>query len=164
MARTTKRARVRAVPQRPRDIVLGARRRHRKRIGRAVLLGLAVSAFTLGALGERAPEWAADDPLPAGLVAALLGIAFTIGSLPVGWSIVGAIVLPVPAAFVFLTVFLERQPPLPFYAAFTLSLGYAAVLTVLARTLSERPGRFLLGTRAAKPPDPGAATAGDASP
>jgi hypothetical protein len=86
------------------------------------------------------------------LAALALGIALTIGSLPVAWSIVGAIALPMPTLFVFLAVFLERQPPLPLYAAFALSLCYAAAVTVLARTLSDRPGRFLLGMRGAKPP------------
>jgi hypothetical protein len=118
-----------------------------KRVVTAVLFGLLVWAFTLGALSQRAAAEAQNDPLPPVLVALALGAAFTVGRLPVAWSILGRIFLPVPTLFVYLTIFLEKQPPLPFYAAFALALCYAGALTILARQLADRPARPILGSR-----------------
>lgn len=133
---------------RPRNVIVQALRRRRfRRIMLAVLLGLAVWGFTLGALEQRALAEDQNDLLPVPLEALLLGTAFVIGSLPVGWSVVGRILLPVPTFFLYLTVFLGKNPPLPFYAAFALSGIYAAALTAMSRYLADRPGRSVLGSR-----------------
>jgi hypothetical protein len=134
--------------RRPRDVIARASRRRRfRRIMLAVLLGLAVWGFTLGALGQRVLAEDQNDLLPVPLEALLLGAAFVVGSLPVGWSIVGRVLLPVPTFFLYLTVFLGKDPPLPYYAAFILSGVYAAGLTTLSRYLADRPGRAMLGSR-----------------
>lgn len=135
---------------RPRDAIVQALRRRRfRRIMLAVLLGLVVGGFTLGALGQRVVAEDQNDLLPVPVEALLLGAAFVVGSLPAGWSVVGRVLLPVPTFFLFLTVFLGKNPPLPFYAAFALAGVYAAGLTTLARYLADRPGRAMLGSRGA---------------
>jgi hypothetical protein len=142
-----------ATPSRSDGVTARARRRRLKRVLTALLLGVVVSAYTLGALDTRTAAEVQNDPIPPGVAAAVLGIAFLIGSLPVAWSFVGRIILPVPTFFVFLTIFIEKEPPLPFYAAFALSICYAAALTVLSRHLADRPGRPMLGTRSPGPTD-----------
>jgi hypothetical protein len=133
----------------PRDVIAGARRRRRKRILTALLFGVIVWGFTLGALGERAPEEVRRELLPPDIAALALGVAAAIGSLPVAWSVIGRIIIPVPTFFLYLTIFVEKEPPLPFYAAFALALCYAAALTGLSRYLADRPGRSVLGSRGA---------------
>jgi hypothetical protein len=133
---------------RRRDAIAQALRRRRfRRIMLAVLLGLVVWGFTLGALEQRVVTEDQNDLLPVPLEAFLLGAAFVAGSLPAAWSVIGRVLLPVPSFFLFLTVFLGKSPPLPFYAAFALSGVYAAALATLARYLADRPGRALLGSR-----------------
>jgi hypothetical protein len=143
-----------ATRRRPRDAIARASRRRRfRRVMLAVLLGLAVWGFTLGALEQRVLAEEQNDLLPVPLEALLLGAAFIVGSLPVGWSIVGRILLPVPTFFLYLTVFLGKSPPLPYYAAFILSGIYAAGLTTLSRYLADRPGRAMLGSRGPDVPE-----------
>jgi hypothetical protein len=135
---------------RSRDAIAQALRRRRfRRVMLAVLLGFVVWGFTLGALGQRIIAEDQNDLLPVPVEAILLSIAFVAGSLPSGWSVVGRVLLPVPTFFLFLTVFLGKDPPLPFYAAFALAGVYAAGLTTLARYLADRPGRAMLGSRGA---------------
>jgi hypothetical protein len=81
------------------------------------------------------------------LEALLLGAAFAVGSLPVAWSVIGRIMLPVPSFLLYLTVLIGKNPPLPFYAAFALAGVYSAALTALARHLADRPTRSMLGSR-----------------
>ena len=134
-------------PERSRDVIVRARRRRLKRVLTALLLGGVVAAYTLGALSERVVAEDQNDLLPIPLEALLLGAAFAVGSLPVAWSIIGRILLPVPTFFLYLTVLIGKNPPLPFYAAFVLSGVYSAALIVLSRHLADRPEHSLLGSR-----------------
>jgi hypothetical protein len=136
-----------APPERSRNVVVQARRRRLKRVLSAVLLGCVVAAYTLGALGQRGIAEDRSDLLPAPLEALLLGAAFTVGSLPVAWSIIGRIILPVPTFLLYLTVLTGKDAPLPFYAAFAMSGVYSAAVTALARHLADRPARSKLGSR-----------------
>jgi CBS domain containing-hemolysin-like protein len=136
-----------APPERSRDILASARRRRLNRVLSAVLLGLVVAAYTLGALGQRVIAEDENDLLPVPLEALLLGTAFAVGSLPVAWSIIGRILLPVPTFFLCLTVLIGKNAPLPFYAAFAISGVHSAALTILARNLADRPARSILGSR-----------------
>jgi hypothetical protein len=136
-----------AAPERSRDIAARARRRRQNRVLGAVLLGCVVAAYTLGALGQRVIAEDENDLLPVPLEALLLGAAFAVGSLPVAWSIVGRILLPVPTFFLCFTVLIGKSMPLPYYAAFAISGVYSAALTALARSLADRPARSLLGSR-----------------
>jgi hypothetical protein len=136
-------------------ITQALRWRRFRRIMLAVLLGLVVWGFTLGGLEQRVVAQDQNDLLPVPVEAVLLGAAFVAGSLPAAWSVIGRVLLPVPSFFLFLTIFLGKNPPLPFYAAFALSGIYAAGLTALARYLADRPGRALLGSRRAGGAGPG---------
>jgi hypothetical protein len=134
--------------KRSRDAIGRASRRRRfRRVMLAVLLGLIVWGITLGALGQRVIAEDQNDLVPAPLAALLIGVAFVVGSLPTGWSLIGRILLPVPTFFLYLTVFLGKEPPLPFYAAFALAGAYATGFTAIAAYLTERPGRSMLGSR-----------------
>ena len=137
-----------APPERSRDVLARARRRRLNRVLTALLLGGVVAAFTLGALGQRVIPEDQNDLLPVPLEALLLGAAFAVGSLPVAWSIVGRILLPVPTFFLYLTVLIGKSTPLPFYAAFAVAGLYSAALIVLSRHLADRPDHSLLGSRA----------------
>jgi energy-converting hydrogenase Eha subunit A len=117
------------------------------RVLTALLLGGVVAAYTLGALGQRVIAEDQNDLLPVPLEALLLGAAFAVGSLPVGWSILGRILLPVPIFFLYLTVLIGKSAPLPFYAAFAVAGVYSAALTALARHLADRPAHSMLGSR-----------------
>lgn len=136
-----------ALSERSHDVIARARRRRLNRVLTAVLLGGVVAAYTLGALGERVIAEDENDLLPVPLEALLLGAAFAVGSLPVAWSVIGRIMLPVPSFLLYLTVLIGKNPPLPFYAAFALAGIYSAALTALARHLADRPTRSMLGSR-----------------
>jgi hypothetical protein len=129
------------------DVRTQARRRHLKRALIALLLGAIVAAYTYGALDETAGAEARNDLLPQWAEALLLGAAFAVASLPVGWSILGRILIPIPTLFLYLSVFLGRNPPLPFTVAFLLALIYAGALTTLSAYLGDRPNRARLGSR-----------------
>jgi hypothetical protein len=88
-----------------------------------------------------------NDVLSQPLEALLLGTLFAVGSLPVRWAIVGRILIPIPTLFLYLSVFLGKNPPLPFPVAFVLALVYAAALTTLSVYLGGRPDRPRLGSR-----------------
>lgn len=136
-----------ARPERSHDVIARARRRRLNRVLTALLLGSVVAAYTFGALGERVIAEDQNDLLPVPLEALLLGAAFAVGSLPVAWSIIGRIMLPVPTFLLYLTVLIGKNPPLPFAAAFALAGAYSAALTALARHLADRPARSILGSR-----------------
>jgi hypothetical protein len=136
-----------APPKRSRDVLARARRRRVNRVLTALLLGGVVTAYTLGALSQRVIAEDQNDLLPVPLEALLLGAAFAVGSLRVGWSILGRILLPVPAFFLYLTVLIGKSAPLPFYAAFALAGIYSTALTALARHLADRPAHSMLGSR-----------------
>ena len=131
----------------PPDVLAQARRRRLKRVLIAVLLGAVVAAYTYGALDQRVIAEDRNDLLPQWAEALLLGTAFAIASLPVGWSVLGRILIPVPTLFLYLSVFTGKEPPLPFTAGFVLALVYAAALTALSAYLGDRPERRLFGSR-----------------
>jgi CBS domain containing-hemolysin-like protein len=138
-----------SAPARSHDVLARARRRRLNRVLTALLLGGVVAAFTLGALAQRVVAEDQNDLLPVSLEALLLGAAFAVGSLPVAWSIVGRILLPVPTFLLYLTVLTGKSAPLPFYAAFVVAGVYSGALIVLSRHLADRPEHSLLGSRAA---------------
>src|SRR5690349_13087739 len=86
------------------DVMALARRRRLKRVVVALLLGAVLGAYTYGALDLRATD--RDDLLPQWLEAVLLGGAFAVASMPVGWSILGRVLIPIPTLVLYLTVFL----------------------------------------------------------
>jgi hypothetical protein len=131
---------------RSRDVLGRARHRRLMRVLTAVLLGCIVGAYTLGALNERVIPEDENDLLPVPWEALILGAAFTLASLPSAWSIVGRVLIPVPAFYIFLTVLLGKDPPLPFYVAFVVAGLHSAILTALSRDLAERPTRPKLGS------------------
>jgi MFS family permease len=133
-------------PRKSREVLTLARRRRLMRVMTAVLLGCIVGAYTLGALSERVIAEEETDLLPVPLEALIIGAAFTLASLPTAWSIVGRVLIPVPTFYIYLTVLLGKNPPLPFYAAFVVAGLYSAVLTALSRDLAERPTRPKLGS------------------
>lgn len=137
-------------PVRSREVVHQARRRRFMRVMTAVLLGLIVGAYTLGALNERVIPEDENDLVPVPWEAVILGTAFTLASLPTAWSIVGRVLIPVPAFYIFLTVLLGKDPPLPFYVAFVVAGLHSAILTALSRDLAERPTRPKLGSTHAR--------------
>lgn len=138
---------VRALPSTAADIRAQARKRRLKRLLVAVALGIVVAAYTYGALEERVIAEDRNDLLPEWIEALLVGGAFAIGSLPVGWSILGRILIPIPVLFLYLSVFLGKDPPLPYGIAFTLALVYSGALTTLSSYLATHPDRPKLGGR-----------------
>jgi hypothetical protein len=131
---------------RSREVLHQARRRRLMRVLTAVLLGFVVGAYTFGALNERVIPEDENDLLPVPVEALIIGAAFTLASLPTAWSIVGRVLIPVPTFYIYLTVLLGKDPPLPFYAAFVVAGLHSAILTALSRDLSERPTRPRLGS------------------
>jgi len=138
---------VRAAPIAPADVRAQARKRRLKRLLVAIALGIVVASYTYGALEERVIAEDRNDLLPEWIEALLIGGAFAIGSLPVGWSILGRILIPIPVLFLYLSVFLGKDPPLPYGIAFTLALAYSGALTTLASYLATHPDRPKLGGR-----------------
>ena len=124
-----------------------ARRRRLKRVVLGAVLGTVVAAYTYGALGERInpEEW--NDLLPPWLEATLLGTIFAVASVPIAGAIIARAIIPVPTFLLYLTVFLGKNPPLPYYVAFPMAAAYAGALTVLSTYLAERPERSKLGSR-----------------
>lgn len=129
------------------QVIAQGRRRRLKRVLLPLLLGLIVAAYTYGALDARTIAEDRNDILPQGVEAVLLGTAFTVASLPVGWSILGRMLIPIPTLLLYLSVFLGKNPPLPFLAAFVLAFVYAGALTTLSAYLADRPDRPRLGSR-----------------
>lgn len=128
-------------------VMAQGRRRRFRRVLVPLLLGAIVAAYTYGALDVRSIPEERNDLLPQGLEAMLLGGVFAVASLPVAWSILGRILIPIPTFLLYLSVFLGKNPPLPFFAAFVLALVYAGALTTLSAYLGDRPDRPRLGSR-----------------
>jgi hypothetical protein len=79
-----------------------------------------------------------DDLLPTSLEAAIIGLAFALASSPASWAIAARAVLIVPSFFLYLSVFLGKAAPLPFFAAFIMAVLYALVITALSSYFAER--------------------------
>jgi hypothetical protein len=127
------------------DILAQARRRRLKRVWRDVVMGLVVAAYTYGALAERVDD--RNDLLPPWFEAVLLGVVFSLASLPARSAFLARAAIPIPTFLLYLTALVGKNPPLPFFAAFGVALVYAAALFALATYLSERPDRSRLGSR-----------------
>jgi hypothetical protein len=101
-------------------------------------VGAGVAGFTYGALELRITDL--DDLLPNSLEAIILGLVFALASAPAGWAIIARAVLIVPSFFLYLSIFLGKPTPLPFFAAFIMAGLYALVLTALSSFFAERGG------------------------
>ncbi len=110
-----------------------------------MLIGAAIGCFTFGALSIR--ETDTDDLLSAPVEAMLLGAAFALASLPKRWALVARAAIPMPTFFLYLTVFLGKNPPLPYGAAFTAAGIYAILFTAFSAYLADRPRRLKLHSR-----------------
>jgi len=102
----------------------------------AVILGLALTAFTYGGLSERLPDQ--EGPVPDWLLAGLLGLVFTLASLRASWSIAPRWLLPLPSFLLYLSILTDRHPPMPFFVAFIFALFYALFITAYAAYAAER--------------------------
>jgi hypothetical protein len=127
------------------DILAQARRRRLKRIWRDIVLGLVVAAYTYGALAERVGD--PGDVLPPWLEAMLLGVFFSLASLPSRAAWAARILTLFSSFLLYLSVLTGKNPPLPFAAAFGVAIAYAAALFTLSAYLSEKPDRSRLGSR-----------------
>jgi len=101
-----------------------------------VIAGCGVAAFTFGALSLRVTD--SDDLLAMPAEALILGLAFALAASPGGWAIVARAILIVPSFFLYLSVFLGKPSPLPFYAAFAMAGLYSLFLTALSSYFSEK--------------------------
>jgi hypothetical protein len=102
-----------------------------------LISGVAVAAFSYGALGQRISD--RDDLLSDPLEAALLGLAFALGAFPRRWAVAARALIFIPTFFLYLSVFLGKAPPLPYGGAFAAAGFYAFFFTALSAYFSERP-------------------------
>jgi hypothetical protein len=102
----------------------------------SAVVGAGVAGFTYGALELRISDL--DDLLPNSIEAMIVGLAFALASAPAGWAIIARAVLIVPIFFLYLSIFLGKPTPLPYFAAFIMAGLYALVLTALSSFLAER--------------------------
>ncbi|MBV9523042.1 MAG: hypothetical protein JO010_09625 [Alphaproteobacteria bacterium] len=114
-----------------------------------LLLGAGVAAFTLGALSLRVTDH--DDLLAPPLEALIIGIAFAAASFPRKWAIVARAAILVPTFFLYLSVFIGKNAPLPFAAAFAVAGAYTFFLAALSAHFAERPRRLKLRARRRQP-------------
>jgi hypothetical protein len=110
-----------------------------------LLFGFAVAAFTYGALSQRVGD--EQDLLPPPLEAALLGAAFALASLPRGWALAARAFLFLPTFFLYLSVFLGKDPPLSSGGAFAAAASYAFLFAALSSYFAERPRVIRLRSR-----------------
>jgi|SRR5579859_1027597 len=103
----------------------------------AIILGVALMAFTYGGLNEAPPDQQALVPNWAEAVA--LGLVFILASLRRSWSIAPRWLLPFPSFLVFLSILTERRPPMPFFVCFVFALFYALFITAYAAYAAEKP-------------------------
>jgi hypothetical protein len=102
----------------------------------AIILGVALTAFTYGGLSERLPDQ--QGSIPDWVEAAVLGLVFTLASLRYSWSIAPRYLLPFPSFLLFLSILTDRHPPMPFFVSFVFSLFYALFITVYAAYAAEK--------------------------
>ncbi len=105
-----------ATPTAPRhaaDVTARSRRRRLTRILTALLLGFVVWAYTLGALNQRVVAEDTNDLLPVPLEALIMGVSFALASLPVAWSIVPRMIIPVPSLSPFFSARSRHCPTTP---------------------------------------------------
>jgi hypothetical protein len=129
--------------------------RRLKDAGFPLLSGIAIAAFTFGALSERIAD--RDDLLSDPLEAALLGIAFALGAFPRRWAVFARALIFVPTFFLYLSVFLGKTQPLPFGGAFAGAGFYAFFFTALSAYFSERPRLLRLRSQRRQGPRPSSA-------
>ena len=103
----------------------------------AIILGVALMAFTYGGLSERLPDQV--DSIPDWIEATALGLVFTLASLRGSWSIAPRWLLPFPSFLLFLSVLTDRRPPMPFFVSFVFALFYALFITAYAAYAAEKP-------------------------
>lgn len=124
------------------------RARHRRRLKDAItplLSGAGVAAFTFGALSQRITD--RNDLMSDPLEAMLLGLAFALASFPRKWAIIARCMIFVPSFFLYLSILLGKNPPLPYGGAFAAAGFYAFFFTALSAYLAERPRLLRLHTR-----------------
>jgi hypothetical protein len=103
----------------------------------AIILGVALTAFTYGGLSERLPDQ--QGAIPDWIEAAALGLVFTLASLRNSWSAVIRWLLFFPSFLLFLSILTDRHPPMPFFVSFIFALFYALFVTVYAAYAAEKP-------------------------
>jgi hypothetical protein len=102
----------------------------------AIILGIALTAFTYGGLSERVSD---QQPIPDWAEAAVLGVVFTLASRRRSWSIAPRWLLPFPSFLLYLSILTDRHPPMPFFVAFVFALFYALFITAYAAYAAEPP-------------------------
>jgi hypothetical protein len=102
----------------------------------AIILGVALTAFTFGGLNERLPDQ--HEFIPDWIEAAMLGVVFTLAAWRRPWSIAPRWLLPFPSFLLYLSILTGRHPPMPFFVAFMFSLFYALFITGYAAYASEK--------------------------
>lgn len=100
----------------------------------AIILGIALTAFTYGGLSQRLPD---QQAVPDWLEAAALGIVFTLASVRRSWSIAPRWLLPFPSFLLYLSILTDRHPPMPFFVSFVFALFYALFITAYAAYAAE---------------------------
>ncbi|MGB8840805.1 MAG: hypothetical protein WCC64_07015 [Aliidongia sp.] len=103
----------------------------------AVILGVALAAFTYGGLSERLPDQ--HGLVPDWVEAAAIGLVFGLGALRGSWSIAARWLLPFPSFLLFLSILTDRHPPMPFFVSFVFALFYALFITAYAAYAAEKP-------------------------
>jgi hypothetical protein len=103
----------------------------------AIILGIALTAFTFGGLGERLPDQ--QGAVPDWAQAVALGVVFTLASLRTSWSVVVRWLLFFPSFLIYLSILTDRHPPMPFIVSFIFALFYALFITAYAAYAAEKP-------------------------
>lgn len=103
----------------------------------AMILGVALTAFTYGGLSDR---FSPDDhgPVSNAVEALALGLVFTLAALGRSWSIAPRYLLPFPTFLLYLSILTDRRPALPFLVAFVFAAFYALFITAYAAYAAER--------------------------
>jgi|HubBroStandDraft_1064217.scaffolds.fasta_scaffold00108_32 hypothetical protein len=102
----------------------------------ALILGVALSAFTYGGLSLRLPDQ--HGPVPDWVEAAILGLVFTLAAQRGSWSIAPRWLLPLPSFLLYLSILTDRHPPMPFFVSFVFALFYALFITAYAAYTAEQ--------------------------
>ena len=109
------------------------------------ILGLGLTAFTIGGLTGGGSAVDRGDLLPQPVEALIIGVTFALAAAPRWWASGFRLLMPLPTFLIYLEVLTSRQPPMPFQAAFFCAGIYSLILTAYTAYLAER------GRRAAEP-------------